>query len=123
MGKIKRIDIHEEYVYSGIVEDGDFVYLSFCVGNVGSPFEQQVNGALDDMERRLAIVGLTLQSVIKVDVMMRDVWNIPIMEKVFAERFKGCYPARKTIATDFAHNGGERGLHVQIDAIAYRESE
>ena len=52
--------------------------------------------------------------------MMKDPWNIPAMEKVFKERFKGKYPARKTIATEFAHKGGENGLQVQIDAIAYK---
>lgn len=43
------------------------------------------------------------------------------MEKVFKERFKGTYPARKTIQTNFAHVGGPKGLHVQIDAIAYKK--
>ncbi len=42
------------------------------------------------------------------------------MEEVFKRRFKGRYPARKTIQTEFAHAGGRRGLKVQIDAIAYR---
>jgi len=51
---------------------------------------------------------------------MRDPWNIPIMEKVFQERFQGKYPARKTIATEFASKGGESGLQIQIDAIAYK---
>jgi 2-iminobutanoate/2-iminopropanoate deaminase len=48
------------------------------------------------------------------------VWNIPVLEKVFKERFKGACPARKTISTDFAHIGGPDGLHVQIDGIAYK---
>lgn len=43
------------------------------------------------------------------------------MEKVFKERFKGKYPARKTISTEFAHRGGIDGLQIQIDAIAYRQ--
>lgn len=124
MGKIIRtnLDSHmaNEYAYSEIVEAGDFVFLTFCVGNVGQSVEAQVHGALDQMEKRLALVGLTLESVVKVDVLMKDPWNIPAMEKVFAERFKGKYPARKTIATEFAHKGGENGLQVQIDAIAYR---
>lgn len=106
--------------YSEVVAAGDWVYLNFCVGNVGESVEAQVHGALDNMEERLALVGLTLESVVKVDVLMKDPWNIPAMEKVFAERFKGKYPARKTIATEFAHKGGENGLQVQIDAIAYR---
>ena len=89
---------------------------------MGTDVETQVNGTLDEMNKRLELVGLSLDSVVKVDVLMRDPWNIPTMEKVFQERFKGNYPARKTIATDFAVKGGENGLHVQIDAIAYRKN-
>lgn len=121
MSSINRYNVNEEYAYSGIVEAGDFVFLSFCVGNVGASIENQINGALDDMENRLAKLNLTLQSVVKVDVLLKDAWNIPVMEKVFKERFKGTYPARKTIQTEFAHIGGPDGLHVQIDAIAYKK--
>ena len=121
MSEIKRHGISEENAWSEIVEAGDFVFLSFCVGNIGQSIEAQVNGALDDMAARLKQVGLSLESVVKVDVMMKDPWNIPTMEKVFKERFKGVYPARKTISTEFAHRGGENGLQVQIDAVAYRK--
>lgn len=117
---IIRSLINEIFAFSGIVEAGDFAFLSFCVGNVGKPVEAQVNGALDDMTQRLETIGLTLDAVVQVTVMLRDPWNIPIMEQVFKERFKGKYPARKTISTEFAHDGGPDGLHVQIDAIAYR---
>ena len=120
MNGIKRHGVCESNAWSEIVEAGDFVFLSFSVGNVGQSVEAQVNGALDDMAARLEKIGLSLESVVKVDVMMKDPWNIPIMEKVFRERFKGVYPALKTISTDFAHEGGESGLQVQIDAIAYR---
>ena len=125
MSGIKRYNINtaiaEQFAYSEIVEAGDFVFLSFCVGNIGQSIEAQVNGALDDMSARLESVGLTLEAVVKVDVLMKDPWNIPIMEKVFKERFKGKYPARKTIGTEFGHKGGMDGLQVQIDAIAYRK--
>ena len=117
---IIRKDINEEYAYSGYVEAGDFVFLSFCVGNVGKPVEEQVNGALNNMEERLKEINLDLSSVVKIDVLLRDAWNIPVMEKVFVERFNGKYPARKTIQTNFAHIGGPNGLEVQIDAIAYK---
>lgn len=120
MNNITRSDVNDEWAHSGYVEAGDFVFLSYCVGNIGKPVEDQVNGALDHMEKRLAEVDLKLSDVVKVDVLMRDVWNIPIMEKVFKERFRGAYPARKTISTDFAHVGSPDGLHVQIDGIAYR---
>ena len=124
MSEIIRMNLDNQFAndcaYSEVVVAGDCVYLNFCVGNVGESVEAQVHGALDNMEARLALVGLTLESVVKVDVLMKDPWNIPAMEKVFAERFHGKYPARKTIATEFAHKGGENGLQVQIDAIAYK---
>lgn len=121
MNNIKRYNANEKYAWSEMAEAGDFVFLNFCVGNVGQSIEAQVQGALDDMENRLKHIGLTLGSVVKVDVLLRDAWNIPIMENVFKERFAGQYPARKTIQTDFAHAGGSEGLHVQIDAIAYKK--
>ena len=122
MSEIIRHEVNEEYAYSGFVEAGDFVFLSFCVGNVGQSVELQVEGALDNMSERLAQVNLTLDNVVKMDVLLREVWNIPVMEQVFKRRFKGNYPARKTIATEFAHKGGPDGLQVQIDAIAYRKA-
>jgi 2-iminobutanoate/2-iminopropanoate deaminase len=119
MVEIIRKGINEEYSLSGVVKAGNLVFLSFCVGNVGKSVEEQVGGALDDMERRLKLVGLSLEHVVQVNVLLRDAWNIPIMEKVFKARFKGQYPARKTIQTEFAHKGGLEGLQVQIDGIAY----
>lgn len=120
MPEIIRNDVNEDFAYSGWVQAGDFIFLSFCVGNVGGTVEEQVEGALDNMAERLCQAGLTLDSVVKVDVLLRDVWNIPVMEKVFKRRFSGRYPARKTISTEFAHVGGIDGLQVQIDAIAYK---
>jgi len=120
MSGITRCDTNQEWAHAGYVVAGDFVFLSYCAGNIGDSVEAQVHGALDHMEEKLAKVDLTLRDVVQVDVLLRDVWNIPFMEKVFKERFKGEYPARKTIETNFAHAGGPEGLHVQIDGNAYR---
>lgn len=119
MTEIIRMDINEEYAYSGVVKAGNMVFLTFCVGNVGKSVKEQVEGALDDMERRLKMVDLTLKHVVQVNVLLRDVWDIPIMEAVFKKRFNGKYPARKTLSTEFAHRGGPNGLKVQIDGIAF----
>lgn len=120
MGEIIRHDVNEEWAHSGIVEAGDFVFLSYCVGKIGKPIEDQINGAFDHLSQRLESIGLTLEAVVKMDCLFRDVWNIPIMEKVIKERFHGKYPARKSIQTEFAHSGGENGLLFQLDAIAYK---
>ncbi len=119
MSTIIRSDVNEEWAHSGIIKAGDYCFLSYCVGNAEGSVEEQVNGAFDAMEKRLAIFGLALENVVQMDCLFRDVWNIPIMEKVIKERFNGHYPARKSIQTNFAHTGGENGLQFQADAIAY----
>ena len=94
-------------------------FLNYCAGNVGQLIEAQVNGAIDEMEKRLAMVGLTLENVVQMDCLFRDVWNIPVMEKVIKARFHGKYPVRKSIQTEFAHVGGAEGLLFQLDGIAF----
>ena len=119
MAEIERYDVNEEWAHSGIIKAGDLCFLGYCVGNVGGTIEEQINGAFDNMEQRLAMVGLTLESVVQMDCLFRDVWNIPVMEKIIRERFNGKYPVRKSIQTEFAHVGGKDGLMFQADAIAY----
>ncbi len=119
MSGIIRKEINEDWAHTGIVKAGDYCFLSYCVGNIGGTIEEQINGAFDQMEKRLAIFDLTLESVVHMDCLFRDVWNIPVMERIIKERFHGKYPARKSIQTNFAHVGGENGLRFQADAIAY----
>ena len=119
MGEIERYDICEEWAHSGIIKAGDFCFSGYCVGNVGGTIDEQINGAFDNMEERLALVGLTLESVVQMDCLFRDVWNIPVMEKNIKERFGGKYPVRKSIQTEFAHVGGKDGLLFQVDGVAY----
>lgn len=119
MKKIERYDINENFAHSGIIKAGDYYFLNYCVGNVGGTIEQQINGAFDEMEKRLALVGLALEHIVQMDCLFRDIWNIPVMEKVIKERFNGKYPVRKSIQTEFAHIGGTQGLLFQADAIAY----
>ena len=119
MSEITRLDVSEEWAHTGIVKAGDYCFLRYCVGNTDGSTEEPINGAFDVMGKRLALFGLTLENVVQMDCLFRDVWNIPIMEKVIKERFHGKYPVRKSIQTNFADKGGENGLKFQVDAIAY----
>ena len=80
MGEIERYDVSEEWAHSGIIKAGDFCFLGYCVGNVGGTIEEQINGAFDNMEERLALVGLTQESVVQMDCLFRDGWNIPTLK-------------------------------------------
>lgn len=120
MSKIIRYEINEEWGLAGMVEAGGLVFISYCLGNIGQPIEAQINGAFDNLSERLNKIGLTLESVIKIDALFRDIWDIPVMEKVIRQRFNGQYPARKSIQTEFAHRGGTAGMLFQLDAVASR---
>ena len=119
MNEIIRKDVNEKWAHCGIIKAGDYFFLNYCVGNVGGTIEEQINGAFDEMESRLALFGLTLENVVQMDCLFREEWNIPIMERIIKERFNGKYPVRKSIQTEFAHVGGEKGLQFQADAVAY----
>ena len=91
MSEIIRKDISEEWAHSGIIKAGDYCFLSYCVGNIGGTIEEQINGAFDQMEERLAFFGLTLENVVHMDCLFRDVYNIPVMEKVIQQRIDCFY--------------------------------
>ena len=67
MGKIERYDVNDEWAHAGLVKAGDYCFLSYCVGNIGGTVVEQINGAFDNMEERLAMVGLTLENVVQMD--------------------------------------------------------
>ena len=116
MNEIKRYEVNEEWAHSGIVQAEDYCFLNYCVRNIDGPIEQQVREAFDVMEERLALVGLTLEHVVQMNCLFKNIWDIPVMEQVVKERFNGKYPARKSIQTEFADPGN---LLFQVDAIAY----
>ena len=118
MSEIIRHDVSDQWAHAGVVEAGDFVFMSYCIENIGQSIENQINGAFDHLSKRLGSIGLTLESVVKFDALFRNIWDIPVMEKVIKERFNGKYPARKSIQMEFADEGGR--LLFQLDAIAYK---
>ena len=116
MNKIRRIEISDEWAHSGIVEAGDYVFISYCMGNEGQSIEDQINGAFDVLSERLNTIGLTLESVVKMDCMFKNIMDLSYLGEIIKNRFDGKYPARKAFETKFIREG----ISFQIDAIAYK---
>lgn len=108
--------MNEEWAHAGIVEAGNFVFISYCMKNEGQSVENQINGALDVLSDRLESVGLTMQSVVKMDCLFKDISDLACLADIVKVRFHGHYPARKAYETAFIREG----IAFQIDAIAYR---
>lgn len=116
MKEIKRTEISDEWAHSGIVEAGDYVFISYCMGNEGQSTENQINGAFNVLSERLETVGLTLGSVVQMDCLFKDIMDLSFLGKVIKEKFNGKYPARKAFETKFIREG----IDFQIDAIAFK---
>ncbi len=116
MKKITRYEINEDWAHSGVITAGEFCFIGYCAGNAGGSIEEQINNAFDTMERRLKCAGLTLENVVQMDCLFKNIWDIPVMEAAIRKRFNGKYPVRKSLQTEFADS---RGLLFQADAIAY----
>jgi len=116
MSEVKRTEIDEEWAHSGVIEAGDFVFSSYCMGNEGQSIENQINGAFDVLEKRLGTIGLNLESVVKMDCLFKDIMDIQFLGKIIKERFGGKYPTRKAFETKFLREG----ILFQVDAIAFR---
>ena len=117
MSEIKRIEVDEYWADSTIIEAGDFVFIGYCMANEGKSIQEQINGAIDVLESRLKKVGLTLEFVVKMDCLFKDIEDLNILPEVLKERFAGKYPVRKAFTSDFIREG----IRFQIDAIAYKK--
>ena len=117
MSEIVRRDVDENWADAAIVEAGDFVFIGYCMKNEGEPIEAQINGAFDVLEERLGKSGLTLEAVVKMDCLFRDINDLNFLPEIIKKRFQGNYPARKAFETKFIREG----IDFQIDAVAYRK--
>lgn len=114
MSEIKHIPT--PYSYSIAVGAGDFVFLGLHRG-FGETFAEQLHGALAYCKENLAKFNLTLDSVVKVNVWLKYVKDLPEMEKIFDAYFqKDHFPARMTATTEFI----DTDCLLMIDGIAYR---
>lgn len=116
MSEIKRVQTDEFWADSTVIEAGDYVFVGYCMSGEGKPIEDQINGAIDVLQSRLEMVGLTLDSVVKMDCLFKDISDLNYLSEVLKNRFKGKYPTRKAFTTQFIREG----ILFQIDAIAYK---
>jgi enamine deaminase RidA (YjgF/YER057c/UK114 family) len=116
MEEIKRIEIDEVWADSCIVEAGDYVFIGYCMKNEGQSIKNQINGAFEVLEKRLETVGLTLESVVKMDCLFKDIKDLQFLAEIIKNKFHGKYPARKAFETKFIRDG----IDFQIDAIAFK---
>jgi 2-iminobutanoate/2-iminopropanoate deaminase len=102
--------------YSSAVAAGDFVFLGLHRG-FGTGFTEQLADTFGHLARTLGGHGLTLHDLVKVNVWLKDIDDLPSMEQHFTDHFPpDGFPARMTSTTEFI----DADCLVMIDGIAYR---
>lgn len=105
------------YSYSQAVEAGDYVFLGLHRG-WGDDFTAQFHDTFKYLKKTLAEFGFELDSLVKVNVWLKNVEDIRIYEQLFKKYFKKDeYPARMGATTKFV----DEDILLMIDGIAYRK--
>jgi 2-iminobutanoate/2-iminopropanoate deaminase len=117
MSKIKRLStLHS---FSSAVVVGDFVFLGHHRG-LGNTFSEQFDSTFSSIKETLGKLGLTLDCLVKVNVWLKDIKELPDMEKFFSRYFANdAFPARMTSTTEFIDDD----CLLMIDGIAYARKE
>lgn len=99
------VSMSERYAHIPIslaVRDGNHVYLSGQIGideagDLVEGVEAQTAAALDAMANHLSTVGGSLADVVKVLAFLVNVDDFDAYNRVYADYFKGKWPARSTV--------------------------
>jgi enamine deaminase RidA (YjgF/YER057c/UK114 family) len=102
-------------LFSGITTFGGLVFIA----GIGAHFEGDIKAhtkhVLDEIEKRLAEAGSSMEKVVKVNVYLNDLKDYAAMNEMFLGRFGAEPPVRTTIA---AAGGIPGNSLVEIDCIA-----
>ena len=113
MPGIKRIST--PYSYSSAVQAGDFVFIALHRG-FGDNFAAQLRDTLQHLRGTLDQFELPLAKVVKINVWLKNIKDLPEMEKIVGEYFaEGGFPARMTATTEFI----DEDCLLMIDGVAY----
>ncbi|MBM6994452.1 RidA family protein [Paenibacillus sp. DXFW5] len=107
------------FSYSSAVTAGDYVFLGLHRG-FGDDFTVQIHDVFTQLKSTLSACGCPLERLVKVNVYLKHIQDLPEMEKVFFEYFEQNHcPARMTSTTEFI----DTDCLLMIDGIAYRGEE
>jgi 2-iminobutanoate/2-iminopropanoate deaminase len=102
--------------YSPAVRAGDFIFVSGQVAPVTGEIADETRQVLNNIKGLLEACGATMADVVKCGVFLVNAADFAAMNAVYAEFFGDAKPARATVVTGFA----VPGIHVEIEAIAYK---
>ncbi|MGB9727465.1 MAG: RidA family protein [Nitrososphaeria archaeon] len=106
--------------YSQAIKAGNFLFISGqgpidpkTGKKVDGDIKEQTRQVLENIKNILEAAGLTLESVVKVNVYLKSINDFPKMNEVYKEYFRSNYPARTTVQAV-----PPADMDIEIDVIA-----
>ncbi|MNB82043.1 Enamine/imine deaminase [compost metagenome] len=107
--------ISTPFSYSSAVMAGEYIFLGLHRG-FGETFTQQIHDTFEHLRKTLFQCNASLNDIVKVNVYLKDIKDLPEMEKVFCDYFEtDKFPARMTSTTEFF----DADCFMMIDGVAY----
>ncbi|MDO4432518.1 MAG: Rid family detoxifying hydrolase [Aerococcaceae bacterium] len=110
--------------YSQAIVSGNLVFLSGQLGinpetsQLLEGIEAQTRQAFDNIRSVLKEADLTLNDVVKVLVLLKDINDFATVNAIYAEQFEAPYPARSA----FAVAALPLGASIEIEVIAEKKA-
>jgi len=111
---------YDSYDVSTFVIQGDIV----CIGHFGGSYDDEGNKLLSaeeqtiqtfrNLENALKEINLSLNNLLKVTVILKDIGDFDAMHKAWKQIFTKEYPVRTTVTSNFVDDY----CRVQIEGIA-----
>ena len=111
---------YDSYDVSTFVIQGDIVYIAHFAGSYNEEgnklfsAEEQTIQTFRNLEKALKEINLSLDNLLKVTVILKDITDFDAMHKVWKQIFTKDYPVRTTITSNFVDDH----CRVQIEGIA-----
>jgi 2-iminobutanoate/2-iminopropanoate deaminase len=119
--RIEKLDLFPDksvwknYSFATCVRAGDFVFTSFQAASPEGDITRQSEECFGNLKTALALAGATLEDVVKMTILLRNVSDFQGMDDVYKTQFPNGFPARTTM---FVATFIDDGARIQIDAVA-----
>ncbi|SRR6056297_924401 len=108
-------DLSTFAINNGIVQIGHFGGYVDDEGEVLESFEEQFDQTLKNLEKKLNKIDLTLNNVLKLTVILKNIEDFKAMHQIWKKHFnEGSYPVRAVITSEFV----EDDILVQVEGTA-----
>lgn len=109
--------------YSPAVAVGDYIFVSGQIPTdphtgsiVSNDIEEQTRQVLENLQSILAAAGSGMEKVVKTTVFIKDMYDFPKLNTIYAQYFREPYPARSCVEVARL----PKDVLVEIEAIALK---